>query len=39
MVAYIDDFYLMMWMSLASVPLVLIMRRSRAQAPPGPPSH
>jgi DHA2 family multidrug resistance protein len=40
MVAYIDDFYLMMWLSLASVPLVLIMRRSRA--PTGkaePPAH
>lgn len=40
MVAYVDDFYLMMWLSLASVPLVLIMRRS--QAPVGkaePPAH
>jgi len=26
MVAYVDDFYLMMWLSLASVPLVLLMR-------------
>ena len=40
MVAYIDDFYLMMWMSLASVPLVLIMRKSRgAPMPQGPPEH
>jgi DHA2 family multidrug resistance protein len=28
MIAYIDDFYLLMWLSLASVPLVLIMRKS-----------
>ena len=39
MVAYIDDFWLMMWMSLASVPLVLIMRKSAGQPmdvePPG----
>ncbi|MEO6042274.1 MAG: DHA2 family efflux MFS transporter permease subunit [Croceibacterium sp.] len=36
MIAYIDDFYLMMWLSLASVPLVLIMRKSRG-GPTGPP--
>jgi DHA2 family multidrug resistance protein len=28
MIAYINDFYLMMWMSFAAVPLVLLMRRS-----------
>ena len=28
MVAYIDDFYLMMWLSLLSVPLVLFMRKN-----------
>jgi DHA2 family multidrug resistance protein len=28
MVAYIDDFYLMMWLSLASVPLVFFMRKN-----------
>jgi len=28
MVAYIDDFYLMMWLSLAAVPLVFIMRKN-----------
>jgi DHA2 family multidrug resistance protein len=41
MVAYIDDFWLMMWMSLASVPLVLIMRKSRGgpAGPSGPPEH
>jgi DHA2 family multidrug resistance protein len=40
MVAYIDDFWLMMWMSLAAVPLVLIMRKSAgAVARPGPPEH
>lgn len=32
MVAYIDDFYLMMWLALAAVPLVLLMRRGRTQA-------
>ncbi|HYD25919.1 MAG TPA: DHA2 family efflux MFS transporter permease subunit [Croceibacterium sp.] len=32
MVAYIDDYWLMMWLSLASVPLVLVMRRSRIPA-------
>ena len=29
MVAYIDDFYLMFWFSLASLPLVLLMKSSR----------
>jgi DHA2 family multidrug resistance protein len=28
MIAYVDDYWLMMWLSLASVPLVLIMRGS-----------
>jgi len=28
MIGYIDDFYLMMWLSLAAVPLVLLMRRT-----------
>lgn len=32
MIAYIDDFWLMMWLSLASVPLVLLMRRSTGPA-------
>ncbi len=31
MVAYIDDFWLMMWLSIAALPMVLLMRRS---APP-----
>ena len=26
MIAYLNDFYLMMWLSLAAVPLVLLMR-------------
>lgn len=40
MIAYIDDFYLMMWMSLASLPLVLIMRKSRGQpVNTEPPAH
>ena len=33
MVAYIDDFYMMMWMSLAAIPMVLLMRRSSGRAP------
>ena len=33
MIAYIDDFYMMMWMSLAAVPLVLLMRGPKKQAP------
>jgi DHA2 family multidrug resistance protein len=28
MIAYLNDFWLMMWLSLAAVPLVLLMRRS-----------
>ena len=28
MIAYIDDFYLMMWMSFLTVPLVFFMRRA-----------
>ena len=28
MVAYIDDFYLMMWLSFLSVPLVFFMRKN-----------
>jgi DHA2 family multidrug resistance protein len=40
MVAYVDDFWLMMWLSIAAVPMVLIMRKSGAPAPPpGPPEH
>ncbi len=30
MIAYVDNFYLMMWLSLAALPLVLLMRASRA---------
>ena len=32
MVAYIDDFYLMMWLSLAAVPLVFVMRKNTIHA-------
>ena len=28
MIAYVNDFYLMMWLSLASVPLVFLMRKN-----------
>lgn len=30
MIAYIDDYWLMMWVAVAATPLVLIMRRQRA---------
>ncbi len=33
MIAYIDDFHLMMWMSFAAVPLAFLMKRNAA--PPG----
>lgn len=40
MIAYVDDYWLMMWLSLASVPLVLLMRKSTAPAArPEPPAH
>lgn len=38
MVAYVDDFYLMMWLALAAVPLTFFMRRSRPQAPQAGPA-
>lgn len=34
MVAYVDDFYLMMWLALAAIPLVFVMRKA---GPPGGP--
>jgi DHA2 family multidrug resistance protein len=34
MIAYVDDFYLMMWLALAAIPLVIVMRKA---APPAPP--
>jgi len=37
MVAYVDDFYMMMWLALAAVPLTVFMRRSRQQGPPAQP--
>lgn len=37
MIAYIDDFWLMMWMTLAAVPLAFLMRRDkRFAAAPAP---
>ena len=43
MIAYINDFYMMMWMSLASVPLVVFMRTAtlgmQAGGPRIPPPH
>ncbi|HEU4651180.1 MAG TPA: DHA2 family efflux MFS transporter permease subunit [Croceibacterium sp.] len=40
MVAYIDDYWLMMWLSLAAVPMVLIMRKSGVPAARRePPAH
>ncbi len=32
MVAYINDFYLMMWFTIAAAPLTLLMRGNRASA-------
>ena len=32
MVAYIDDFWLMMWVTLAAVPLVVLLRPPRPGA-------
>ncbi|WP_010413860.1 DHA2 family efflux MFS transporter permease subunit [Citromicrobium sp. JLT1363] len=29
MIAYVDDFYLMMWLALAAIPLVLLMRKAK----------
>ena len=29
MIAYIDDFYLMMWLALAAIPMVFLMRKGR----------
>jgi len=36
MIAYLDDFTLMMWMSVALVPLVLLLRAPRRAAAPDP---
>ena len=36
MVGYIDDFYLMMWMSLLAIPLTLLMRRNQPIAEVAP---
>ena len=33
MIGYIDDFWLMMWLSLASVPLILLMRKADLRLP------
>ncbi|MGN6496155.1 MAG: DHA2 family efflux MFS transporter permease subunit [Tsuneonella sp.] len=35
MVAYVDDYYMMMWMSMAAIPLVFFMRRNRGRAAAG----
>lgn len=34
MIAYVDDYWLMMWITLAAAPLTLLMRRNRAPAGP-----
>ena len=36
MIAYIDDFYLMMWMTLAVVPLIPLMSRANLRTPTVP---
>ncbi len=35
MIAYISDFHLMMWLSFAAIPLVLVMRRADLRNGPG----
>ena len=37
MVAYIDDFWMMMWITLAAVPLAFIMRKPKPAKGPMPP--
>lgn len=37
MVAFIDDFWMMMWMTLSAVPLAFIMRKPRPMTGPMPP--
>jgi MFS transporter, DHA2 family, multidrug resistance protein len=34
MIAYIDDFYLMMWITLGAAPLALLMRKNKGPAGP-----
>ena len=34
MIAYVDDFYLMMWLALAAIPLVFVMRKAGPPAIP-----
>lgn len=36
MLAFLDDFKLMMWITLASVPIILLLRRPKAVARPDP---
>ncbi|GLR46306.1 DHA2 family efflux MFS transporter permease subunit [Sphingomonas astaxanthinifaciens] len=36
-IAYLDDFYLMMWVTLAAIPLVLLLRKAKAGG--GAPAH
>jgi len=36
MIAYLDDFYAMMWLTLAALPLVLLLRKPKAGAAPPP---
>ena len=35
-IAYLDDFYIMMWLTLAAIPLVLLLRPARPAAPGEP---
>lgn len=34
MIAYLDDYYAMMWAAIAVMPLIFVLRRSRADSPP-----
>ena len=33
LIAYLDDFYLMMWVTLAAIPLVLLLRPQKKDEP------
>ncbi len=39
MIAYVNDFYLMMWVSFAAVPLVLLMKAPQLSPQPEPPEN
>ncbi len=38
-IAYIDDFVLMMWVTLCAVPLLVLLRKRKAAGTPAPALH